>query len=123
MARPQYHLALVHLEFQNISQAEMLLLNVVRLEPNHQNALLKLGHIYYSQKNYSAAIGFLKRLDPINEEEVMLLSNCYLATMDVESMKEVCERFLQRHPHHTSVLYKLGELDTDVKLLTLQVLM
>ena len=57
-----YGLGLVHKRLQKLSRAEEYYLKALELEPVHQDTILDLGHLYYTQKNFTEVIKVLKRL-------------------------------------------------------------
>ena len=57
----QYGLGLVYRKLQKNSHAEKHFMKVLELQPRHNETIVELGYLHYTQKNFTEVVGLLKK--------------------------------------------------------------
>lgn len=109
-------LALKHLQSGNLTQAEVLLNEILSISPDNVNALHFLGIICYEMKNYDKAIGFIEKAVELNPAYADAYNNLGLALQEKGRINEaiMCyQKALDLRPDFKSAYNNLSNLLID----------
>ena len=104
-------MALVYFQLQKAPQAENLLHKVLEAEPTHEDARLRLGELYYQEKQYKKGIKVLSKLlerHHLNEKAASILAASYMQLQQFKQADEMYKRLLKENPQHSEALHGLG---------------
>ena len=101
----------MYFQLQKAPQAENLLRKVLEAEPTHEDARLRLGQLYYQEKQYKKGIKVLSKLlehHHLNEKAASILAVSYMQLQQFKQAEEMYKRLLRENPQHSEALHGLG---------------
>ena len=101
----------MYLQLQKTPQAENLLHKVLEAEPSHEDARLRLGQLYYQEKQYRKGIEVLSKLlehHRVNEKAASITAVSYMQLQQYKQAEEIYKRLLTENPQHSEALHGLG---------------
>ena len=116
----QYALGLVYRKLEKSTHAEKHFMKALELEPHHNEALVELGYMHYTQKNFTQVIGLLKKLPKTELFSSMefvqagsLLVNSHIQLGHWREAEELFEMMLSRGSQKLQIdaLNGLGKLE------------
>jgi len=104
-------IALQHVKSGDLQQAEKLLIEILKTQPNNATAITTLGIVSYYLKNYDSAIEYGKRalyFSPTNAYIYYTLGNAFSEKKQFYKAISCYQRALELNPNDSKLFYSLG---------------
>ena len=82
-------------------------------DPLNQNALFKIGNIYYEEDNFQKAYEYydeILTINPYNEDALLMMGHIYYNVVNFENAREYYQKILAINPSNQNALLMMGHI-------------
>src|SRR4030066_643824 len=87
--------------------------DIIKIEPNHYNTLLRIGDAYQQERNYSEAIKFHKKATKVDDKSLearFALANDYLLSTSYDEAIAVIQEVIKKDSSNIEALVRLRDI-------------
>lgn len=98
LIEPYYNLVGIYTELGNTQKAELMIYEILKINPKDQKALLELSEINFKKENYSKSSDIAKELfefDPKNPKVLWILARLAKQNQDIIGCKDYCNKIME----------------------------